>query len=174
MDLKKNKKLKRKFRGFQVQYKKLPPVHVYRSEDKHAPFSEWERVTQEPLRGSKSFEDKDAYENMKFYYYLFTEIDENGNEGKPYESEKKTFTHNGKEYERTPENFIVGINLYWSVDPDLALDQWTKLFDKPIKEENMTFKCPVKEPFYLYSIYVNALGKEIGRRSDVQRIVPKP
>jgi hypothetical protein len=64
MDLKKNKKLKRKFRGFQVEYKKLPPVHVYRSEDKNAPFSEWERIAKEPLRGNAPFTDKDAEGNL--------------------------------------------------------------------------------------------------------------
>jgi hypothetical protein len=79
----------------------------------------------------------------------------------------------GKEYERTPENFIIGVNYYWSIDPDVPLEQWNKLFDKPVKRENFTMKCPVKEPFYMYSIYVNALGKEKGRRSDVQRIVPR-
>lgn len=173
MDLKKRKKLKRKFQGITIESRKITPVHVYRSEDKNIPFSEWERVTKKPHYGEK-FRDREAEEKSKFYYYLFTEVDENGIEGEPFEAAKNTITHNGKEYPRTPENFIVGINLYWSIDPDLPPEQWNKLFDEPIKEEKSTFTCPVKEPFYIYSIYVNALGKEFGKRSEIQRIVPRP
>jgi hypothetical protein len=173
MDLKKTKKLKRKLSGLQIQYRKFPPNHIYRSEDKDAPFDAWERVTKKPFTG-ETFKDRDAYENQKFYYYMFTDIDEYGNEGKPYESPIKTYTLDGKKYERTPENFVIGANLYWSINPDQPFEEWTKMFDKPIRLENLTFKCPVKEPFYMYSIYVNALGKEIGRRSDVKRVVPRP
>ena len=173
MDLKKTKKLKRKLRGVEIQYKKNPPVHVYRSEDENAPFSEWERVTKKPYHGD-SYHDRDAEENQKFYYYLFTEVDCYGNEGEPYKSEKDTYTFiDGKQYKRLPESYFIGMNMYWSTDPDLPLEQWTKFNEKPLKIENMTFKCPIKEPFFMYTIYVNALGNEIGQRSDIKRIVPR-
>jgi hypothetical protein len=176
MDLEKIKKRKRKLLGShaKLQYKKLPPVHAYRSEDKNAPFEKWERITEKPLTGNEPFTDKDAQENMKFYYYKFTELDEFGNEGEPYDSPTETFMFHGKKYPRTPENFIVGIYLYWSIDPDLPLDQWTKVLDKPIKEENINLECPVKEPHYMYCRYVNALGDPVGKPSEIHRIVPKP
>lgn len=172
MDLKKTKKLKRKYRGFKIQVMKKPPIHVYRCEDKNAPFSKWERITEKPFRG-EVFSDRDAEENPKFYYYKYTEIDEFGNEGFPKDMIVDTYTFMGRKMDRTPENFIVGINLYWSLDPDLPLEEWNKLFDEPRKIEDFTFDSPVKEPFYFYAKYVNSLGKEIGKPSDVQYIVPK-
>ncbi len=173
MDLKKMKKLKRKVSRIQIEYRKFTPVHIYRSEDKNAPFSEWERITKKPYCG-ENYRDRDAEENMKFYYYQHTEVDEFGNESEPIMVSKDTYTFNGDTLPRTPEAFIVGINYYWSTDPDLPLEEWTKMFDKPQKIQDQQFKCPVKEPFYFYGKYVNALGDEMGLPSDVQRIVPRP
>ena len=79
----------------------------------------------------------------------------------------------GKEFVRTPENTIIGINIYWSEDPDLPLDQWNKLNDEVLKEQKLNFKCPIKTPFYVFAKYVNELGNEYGQPSEIQRIVPK-
>lgn len=174
MDLKKSKKLKKKFDAFKVDYKPYVGLHVYRSEDKDAPFSEWERITDEP-RQPGTLTDEDADRNSKFYYYKTTEVDVHGNESEPYDVPPRTATYpNGVKYTVTPETFIAGINLYWSTDPDLPVDQWTRQNDEPIKEESFTGKCPVKVPYYMYCKYVNALGKEFGKPSDIQRIVPQP
>lgn len=170
MDLKKNKKLKRKFQGVKMQVRKYVGSHLYRSRDRNAPFSEWERMTNKP--------DNDGFttlfgEDKEQYFYLVTDVDHRGNESEPY-APKITGYRDGKEFDVTPETTVKGMRFYWSIDPDLPLDQWNVINEEPFEEEKTNIKCPVKEPFYIYGKYVNLLGEEFGRPSAPQRIVPKP
>jgi hypothetical protein len=170
VDIKKRKKLKKKYQGFALEYRKYVGYHLYRSTDRNAPFSEWQRLSEKPL--TESFTDNyDKDENQR-YYYKMTDVDVRGIESKPYEP-KMVGIRNGKEVEMTPENSIFGMNFYWSLDPDLPLEQWTLMNEKPVEEPHSILDCPVKVPYYMYGIYVNDLGNEFGKRSDPQRIVPK-
>jgi hypothetical protein len=161
MDLKKSRKKLRK------RLQARAGVYVYRSEDKNAPFSEWERITPKPVQ--KDFTDEDAKRRAKFYYYKLTEALAEGGESAPID--QNTFVHNGRRIERTPENAIMGSYLYWSTDPDLPLDQWTKV-DELVTDENASFQSPVKENFYVYTISVNFLGEEL-HRSGITRVIYK-
>jgi len=170
MDLKKTKKLKKKYNAFKFEVMNIIGSHLYRSRDRNAPFSEWERLTDKPETGGFS---RFFGEDKEQYFYLATEVDYRGNESKPYQP-KIIGYRDGKEIEVTPETTIKGTRLYWSLDPDLPLDQWNVLNEEPFKEEKVNFKCPVKEPFYIYGKYVNLFNEEFGKPSDVQRIEPKP
>ena len=174
----KNKKKHKKWqdydRGFEPGYDLFAGVHVYRSEDKNAPFSEWERVTEKPTRKTNFTQSRWENDEAKVFYYKFTEVDIFGNESPPYEPTEQHWIRDGKRIKRTPENTPIGLNLYWSTDRNLPLDQWNKMFDKPIPEKSANFKCPVKEPFYMYAKYVNELGNEFGLPSDIQKVIPKP
>jgi hypothetical protein len=163
MDLKRSrKKLKQK-----LQASVAGGFHVYRSENKNAPFAEWERITTEPVR--KDFVDLDAKRRAKFYYYKTVEVDAEGNEYPPID--QNTFTQNGRRIERTPENSIMGSYLYWTTDPDLPLERWTKI-DELVTDENASFQSPVKQDFYVCSISVNFRGEEL-QRSGVQKVIYK-
>ncbi|HEY0427263.1 MAG TPA: hypothetical protein VGC76_05615 [Pyrinomonadaceae bacterium] len=164
MDLKKSKKkLKQKLR----EANPFVGVHVYRSLDKNAPFSEWERITTRPVQ--KDFTDEDAKRRAVFYYYKLTDVDHEGIEGEP--RNQNTFTQNGRQIERTPETAVMGSYLYWTTDADLPLDQWTKI-DELVTDENASFQSPVKETFYVYSVSVNFFGREI-QRSGIQKVIYK-
>jgi hypothetical protein len=164
MDLKKSrKKIKQK-----LQARTAGGVHVYRSEDKNAPFSQWERITNAPVQ--KDFTDEDAKRRGKFYYYKTVEIDHEGNEYPP--QDRNTFVQNGKIVERTPENSVMGSYIYWSTDPDLPLDQWTKS-EKLITDANASLQSPVKQTFYVYSVAVNFNGEPIGKPSGITRVIYK-
>lgn len=182
MNLKKNKKLKKKLLDFQPAhdldfqpaYNTFAGVHVYRSDDYNAPFSQWKRMTEKPTMKTNFTDRYEGADKEITYFYKFTDVDIFGNESEPYDPEREWSYKDGKKREITRENKIIGLRLYWSIDPDLPLEDWTPFNDKPIPEKNMTFKCPVKEPFYMYAKYVNVFGQEIGQPSDIQRIVPKP
>ena len=166
MDLKKNKKkLKQKLKA---QEKARSRFHVYRSEDKNAPFETWERITQTPVR--EDFTDEDAKRRAKFYYYKLTEIYDEGGESPPFH--QNTYTQNGRLVERTPETAVMGNYIYWSTDPDLPHDQWTKS-EELITDENASLQSPVKETFYVYSVAVNFLGNPIGSPSGITRVIYK-
>jgi hypothetical protein len=170
MDLKKNKKLKKKYNGFSMEVRNIIGTHIYRSRDKDAPFSEWERITDKPDSGNSTyFHGKDHDQ----YFYKATDVDRFGNESEPY-TPKITGIRDGKRVEIKPETTIKGMRMYWSTDPDLPLEQWNVLNEEPFEDEKTTFTCPVKEPFYLYGKYVNLLGEEFGKPSVPERIVPKP
>ena len=143
-------------------------MHVYRSEDKNAPFSEWERITSEPIPEG-TITDEDAKRRAKFYYYKLTKVSPDGSESAPVD--QNAFIQNGKRYERTPETAVMGSYLHWSTDRDLPLDHWTKV-DELVTDENASFQSPVKEDFYVYFISVNFLGEEL-RRSDIIRVIYK-
>lgn len=172
MDLKKTKKLKKKFHGFVMEEKKkVVGIHVYRAERRDVPFSKWERITVEPIKEGEEFTDEDGRRNNKFYFYKMTEIYADGSEGKPYD-EPNQIEQQFPDHMLTPATTIMGMNFYYSDDPDIPLEQWTKLNEKPITDRKHVFKNPLLDkPTYIYSIYVNILGKEFGRRSDIQRIV---
>lgn len=143
-------------------------MHVYRSPDKNAPFETWERITNEPIPEG-TITDEDARRNAKFYYYKLTHMRPDGTESEP--ADQNSFIQNGVRRERTPENAIMGSYLYWSTDPDLPLDEWTKTGEL-VTDENATFQSPVKEDFYVYSVSVNFLGEEL-QRSGVTKVIYK-
>ncbi|MGC2234791.1 MAG: hypothetical protein WA584_01350 [Pyrinomonadaceae bacterium] len=162
MDLKKSKKkLKKRLQTASAG------VYVYRSEDKNAPFEQWERITDKPV--NRDFTDEDAKRRAKFYYYKLAEVYPEGGEGAPID--QNTYVHNGKRVERTPETAVMGSYLYWSTDMDLPQDEWTKV-DELITDENASFQSPVKEDFYVYTSSVNFLGEEI-QRSGITRVIYK-
>lgn len=163
MDLKKSrKKLKKKLQAQAASF------YVYRSEDKNAPFEEWERVTPQPVK--QDFIDEDAKRRAKFYYYKLAEVYAEGGEGAPFD--QNTYVHNGRRVERTPETAVMGNYIYWSTDPDLPLDRWTKS-DELITDENAALKSPVKETFYVYSVAVNFLGEPVGKPSGITKVIYK-
>lgn len=144
-------------------------MHVYRSPDKNAPFRKWERITDEPIPDGSNITDDDARRNAKFYYYKLTRILPDGTESEAID--QNTFIQNGRRIERTPETAIMGSYLYWSTDPDLPLDEWTKE-DELITDADHRFQSPVKEDFYVYSVSVNFLG-EVLQRSGITKVIYK-
>jgi hypothetical protein len=176
MDLRKARQKAKKFNREKPEfygYDVFAGFHIYRSQDMNAPFSEWERITEKPRR-EKSFTDENGKAEGKTYYYKITEVDIFGNESLPYLPEKQYWIKDGKQIERTPETTIVGVNYYWSEDRNLPLDQWKKLNQEVVREEKQNFDCPIKTRFYIYAKYVNELGNEFGRPSDIQEIIPRP
>ena len=98
MDLKKSKKkLKKRSQTASAGF------YVYRSEDKNAPFEEWERVTDKPV--NRDFTDEEAKRGAKFYYYKLAEVYPEGGEGAPFD--QNTYVRNGKRIERTPETAVM-------------------------------------------------------------------
>lgn len=177
MDLKKLKKRQKKHPALKVEYKppkKIIGLHVYRSEDKDAPLSEWTRLTDKPVPEG-SFKDKYSEEDKKKdFFYKFTEVDDKGNESEPKEPEFRNWLDkDDKPFEQTPAETIIGHNVYWSVDPDLPLEQWTPYNDRMIKDDSILINDPVEVPFYVYITTVNALGNEFGKPSAIQRLVPQ-
>ena len=167
MDLKKSrKKLKQKNKQETASSAEL--MHVYRSPDKNAPFEEWERITRTPIPEG-NFTDEDAKRNAKFYYYKLTFLRPDGSETPP--ADQNVVIENGVRRQRSPENSVMGSYLYWSTDPDRPLDEWTKV-EELITDENASLQSPVKETFYVYSVAVNFLGREL-RRSGVTRVIYK-
>lgn len=166
MDLKKNKKKLKK--RLEAQENARARFHVYRSADKNATFAEWERITKTPVR--EDFTDQDAKRRAEFYYYKLTEVGADGRETAPYD--QNTFTQNGRLVERTPETAVMGNYIYWSTDPDLPRDQWTKS-EELITDENAALQSPVKETFYVYSVAVNFLGNPIGSPSGITKVIYK-
>lgn len=171
MYYKKRQKKKKPPTEFVHGYDMFAGFHIYRSTEKDAPFSEWTRMTERPRR-SRKFQDHFGKDDDNTYYYKITEVDIFSNESAPRDPERMVWLRDGKEIVRTPENTIIGINCYWSEDPDLPLDQWKKLNDEMIKDQKWNFQSPIKTPFYLYAKYVNELGNEFGQPSEIQRIVP--
>ncbi len=143
-------------------------MHVYRSQDKNAPFETWERITKEPIFES-TITDEDAKHSAKFYYYKLTQVLPDGTESAPVD--QNSYIQNGRRVERSPETSIMGSYLYWSTDPELPLAEWTKV-DELVTDENASFQSPVREDFYVYFVSVNFHG-EVLRRSDVTRVIYK-
>lgn len=175
MDLKKLKKKKKKQDALKIEYRKSAGLHVYRSEDPLAPFSEWTRLTEKPVSAGYF---KDQYgeegEEEKDFYYKFTEVDVHGNESEPRNPTEQFWrTKDGEKIERKPETTVFGHNVYWSIDPDLPLDQWTKLNEKPYTDNKTLIHDPVLVPFYIYAKWVNELGEEFGNPSKIQKLVPR-
>jgi hypothetical protein len=144
-------------------------IHVYRSEDKNAAFADWERVTDKPIREG-TFSDEEAKRLGKFYYYKLTQIDAQGVESEPVD--QNYYVQSGKQIERTPETAVMGNYIYWTTDPNLPLEKWTK-DEKLITDENAALQSPVKEDFYVYSVAVNFLGEPIGKPSQVTKVIYK-
>ncbi|HJQ34130.1 MAG TPA: fibronectin type III domain-containing protein [Pyrinomonadaceae bacterium] len=60
-----------------------------------------------------------------------------------------------------PAQFVVGYNVYQSLDPTLPKDQWEKVNDKPVPGTKFTQSH--LEPgmtYYYYATSVNAFGRE--------------
>ena len=55
--------------------------HVYRSENENAPFEDWTRITENPIKDGNF---NDSAETGKRFFYKLTEVDSKGVEGKPY------------------------------------------------------------------------------------------
>lgn len=169
MDLKKSrKKLKQKNKGATPAAAAGEQMHVYRSEDKNAPFESWERITKTPIPEG-DFVDADAKRRHKFFYYKLTFLRPDGSETPPVDN--NTVIENGVRRQRTPENSVMGSYLYWTTDPDLPLDEWTKI-DELVTDADTSFQSPVKQDFYVYSVSVNFLGKEL-QRTGVQKVIYK-
>lgn len=175
MDLKKSKKLKKKYDAFKVEYKRFVGIHVYRSENRNAPFSEWTRITETPLANDGKFNVKFTDEDKdKDFFYRYTEIDVHGNESEPQEPEKmRWLDKDGKTLDQKPEETIIGHNIYWSLDSELPLEQWTLYNERPIKEDGFVITAPVQGTYYVFFIAVNAFGDEFGKRSAIQKFTPE-
>lgn len=60
-----------------------------------------------------------------------------------------------------PAQFVIGYNVYQSMDPTLPQDQWEKLNDRPLP--GPSYKQSGLEPgmmYYYYVTSVNAFGRE--------------
>lgn len=173
MNLKKNKKLKKKYDTFKVEYKQRVAFHVYRSEDKNAPFSEWTRLTDEPVTNNK-FSDR-TLEPGKFYFYKMTNVDANGVEGKPYDPPKGYYSDEDgtPKPDHNPLNDVVGYNIYRSIDRSLPPDQWERRNPELLPTTGFEDKgIESGVTYYYYVTAVNAAGAE-SEPSEIISIVGK-
>jgi len=161
MDLKKNKKLKKKFNGFRIMVKKFVGLHLYRSTDKYAPFSKWQRLTGTPQKELR-FTDSSEEDGEMRYYYKYTEVDIYGNESEPREPKKRVWTQkDAEEAARNPLNKHVGYNIYRSTDRDLPLDQWQRLNEETLPTTGYEDKGLISGvTYYYYVTSVSAAGLE--------------
>lgn len=174
MDIKKNKKLKKKYDGFFHGYNTFAGVHLYRSEDLDAPFSEWRRLTDKPMSEAKFSDNYSEEDEDKTYYYKFTKVDIFGKESPPFNPARQAWIDKGgKSIERKAETNIYGRNVYWSINPDLPLDRWARLNDKPTTDDSFSYAPPVEGIYYIYAKFVNELGEEFGEPSEILKIVPQ-
>lgn len=146
------KKKNKKQSPFQLNFSKTIGYHVYRSEDETAPFEQWTRVTDQPIKDGNF---NDQAEQGKRFFYRLTEVDSRGNESEPY-TPKQTFTdHAGNKYEQNPLKDFAGYNIYRSADQGVPLDQWEKRNAELLRTTD--FKDEGVESGEVYFYYVRAV-----------------
>ncbi len=164
------KKKNKKQNPFQLNFKKTVGYHIYRSEDENAPFAEWTRLTEKPVKDGNF---NDSAETGKRFFYKLTEVDQRGNESAPY-TPKTAFTdHAGNRYEQNPLTDFVGYNIYRSADKNVPLDEWEKRNDAPLPTTE--FKNEGVESGEIYFYYVRAVDSN-GTESapgEVVRVIRK-
>ncbi|CAN5708241.1 hypothetical protein BH20ACI4_BH20ACI4_11300 [soil metagenome] len=164
------KKKNKKQSPFQLNFKKVVGYHVYRSEDENAPFEEWTRVTEKPMRDGNF---NDSAETGKRFFYKLTEVDSRGNEGKPY-TPKTAFTdHAGNKFSQNPLKDFAGYNIYRSADKDVPLDKWEKRNAAPLPTTE--FKDEGVESGEIYFYYVRSVDSK-GTESapgEIVRVIRK-
>lgn len=164
------KKKNKKQSPFQLNFKKTVGYHIYRSEDENAPFDEWTRLTDKPVRDGNF---NDTAETGKRFFYKLTEIDSRGGESAPY-TPHSTFTdHAGNKLEQNPLVDFAGYNIYRSADKDVPLDEWEKRNDAPLPTTE--FKDEGVESGEIYFYYVRAVDSR-GTESapgEVVRVIRK-
>lgn len=161
MDLKKDKKLKKKYNSFQFQVRKFIGYHLYRSDNFNAPFAAWKRLTEKPL-AVLEFTDHYDEDDDTLYYYKYTKVDSFGNESQPRIPDGYNWiTKDGEKIERNLEKEIVGYNVYCSTKRDLPLDQWQKLNEEILPTTDYSHKDLTPDVTYYYYVKsVSATGVE--------------
>lgn len=169
MKIKKRKNKKQS--PFQLNFKKVIGYHVYRSEAENAPFEQWTRLTEKPIKDG-NFNDQ-AAEIGKHYFYKLTEVDSRGGEGAPY-APKSTFTdHAGNEFTQNPLADFAGYNMYRSADPNIPLDQWERRNFEPIPiTEYRDEGVKSGEIYYYYVRAVDSKGVE-SAPGEITRVIRK-
>lgn len=166
MDLSRKKKKKR---FFTTKVGSQAGFHFYRSADFNAPFSQWQRLTETPVKEAK-FTDRFDEDDDTLYYYKITKVDRYGVEGEPQIVDGNLWMHkDGTRTERDLSREIVGYHVYRSTDRELPLDEWQRMTLKPLPK-NETFVTKDIKPgvtYYYYLRGVNALGEE-GARSAIE------
>lgn len=168
MKIKKRKNKKQS--PYQLHHRKIVGYHLYRSEDENAPFEEWTRLTDAPVKDGNF---NDRAETGKRYFYKLTEVDSRGKEGEPY-TPKTTFTdHAGNRSAQNPLADFAGYNIYRSADKDVPLDKWEKRNKELLKTTD--FKDEGVESGEIYFYYVRAVDSN-GTESapgEVVRVIRK-
>ncbi len=164
------KKKNKKQSPFQLNFKKVVGYHIYRSEKETAPFGEWTRLTENPVKDGNF---NDQAETGKRFFYKLTEVDSRGNESAPY-TPKATFTdHAGNKFDQNPLTDFAGYNIYRSADQSIPLDQWEKRNTELLKTTE--FKDEGVESGEIYFYYVRAVDSN-GTESapgEVVRVIRK-
>ena len=164
------KKKNKKQSPFQLNFTKTIGYHVYRSEDENAPFEQWKRVTERPIKDGNF---NDQAEQGKRFFYKLTEVDSRGNEGEPF-TPKQTFTdHAGNQFAQNPLKDFAGYNIYRSADKDVPLDQWEKRNSELL--QTTEFKDEGVESGEIYFYYVRAVDTNGTESSpgEVVRVIRK-
>jgi fibronectin type 3 domain-containing protein len=160
MDLSKKKK-KKTSDAIEIQVSRWIGFHVYRSANYFAPFSQWERITDEPIKGD-SFSDPYAEGDDTHYYYKIRKVDRRGFESPPELPDSAEFINDdGTRTRRSMESEAVGFNVYRSLDPDLPLDQWERRNEETLPTTDFIDKgIETGVTYYYYVTSVSAAGLE--------------
>lgn len=146
------KKKNKKQSPFQLNFTKTIGYHVYRSEDENAPFEEWTRLTERPIKDGNF---NDQAEQGKRFFYKLTEVDSRGNESQPYIPNQAFTDHAGNKFDQNPLKDFVGYNIYRSADKAVPLDQWEKRNTELL--QTTEFKDEGVETGEVYFYYVRAV-----------------
>lgn len=159
------KKKNKKQSPFQLNFTKMIGYHVYRSEDENAPFEQWTRLTEKPIKDGNF---NDQAEQGKRFFYKLTEVDSRGNESAPYMPKQSFTDHAGNRFAQNPLKDFAGYNIYRSADKDVPLDQWEKRNTGLLKTTE--FKDEGVEPGEVYFYYVRSVDSN-GTESSPGEIV---
>lgn len=164
------KKKNKKQSPFQLNFKKVIGYHVYRSEDENAPFEEWTRLTEQPIKDGNF---NDQAETGKRFFYKLTEVDSRGTESEPY-TPRATFTdHAGNQFAQNPLKDFAGYNIYRSADENVPLEQWEKRNTELLKTTEFKDEGVASGEIYFY--YVRAVDSK-GTESapgEIVRVIRK-
>ena len=168
MKIKKRKNKKQS--PFQLNFKKIVGYHVYRSADANAPFDEWTRLTDQPIKDGNFEERADP---GKRYFYQLTEVDSRGGESKPYTPPSTYTDHAGNAHAQNPLIDFAGYNIYRAADENLPLDEWERRNEKLLpttefKDEGVTSG----EIYFYYVRAVDSKGTE-SAPSEITRVIRK-
>ena len=130
--------------------------HLYVSLDPNLPLREWRRLTDTPKFGDTVKVSKDIALRGTVFYMCMTAVNEWGIESEPSEPQKLTGTG-------SPQDTVIGINIYQSTDPNLPLDQWQRINKEPVTGGE--FRQDVSElqrgvTYYSYVRSVDTWGNE--------------